>query len=116
MLLRLGRRCRRFESCHSDQKQEEVPWCFFLFFSLEYADSEPRKRRACADFACFAPSCCEKSPCLNAQNVVLNPVTPTILALKSNFQSPFLSFHRRKFLGLTIFSSALAIFNFCALS
>ena len=31
-----------------------------------------------------------------------NPVTPTILALKSNFQSFFLCLLHRKYLGLTI--------------
>ena len=29
----LGRRCRRFESCHSDQKRENSPCGCFLFFA-----------------------------------------------------------------------------------
>ena len=52
LLLSLGRRCRRFEPCHSDQKsRKERLVLSFLFFRLKFTDLNLLKRIA---LECFA--------------------------------------------------------------
>ena len=41
MLLRLGRRCRRFESCHSDQKAQGGGNAPLWTFSIEFDGEDP---------------------------------------------------------------------------
>ena len=72
--LRSGRRSRRFESCHLDQKSKEGACPLLLIFRLNFTDSEPLRSAGPNRFALSSTMAFRKQP---AQNLVQNPVIST---------------------------------------
>ena len=86
LLLSLGRRCRRFESCHSDQKATEGASLPLLLFRLNITTKDLSNRYAI--WSCLRQAYIKHSRGIS-QTQVLNPVTPAKIGFGKQFPKPF---------------------------